>query len=212
MDRIKTKASRATGRSELRCQTVIALASRPPDTTTMSHFQPLLLYDRSLFDSSPYYVQYLSSCSWLLHSALKVLEPSSSYSVLTPSPPFSPLFPLMPRSSHPSRPACIPLRAVRSGLPSTPKQPHHPLTRPGKSLGRSLYDLGQRFFLLDPLREPGEVRFACPGVDVDLWYPGSFSGRGMGVTKGVGQRGCDRLLECRWGEGRTRGRRKRLLD
>lgn len=36
---------------------------------------------------------------------------------------------------------------------------------------------------MDPLREPGEVRFSGPGVDVDLFV----FGRGLGVTKGVGQ-------------------------
>jgi hypothetical protein len=134
MDRIKTKASRATGRSELRCQTVIALASRPPDTTTMSHFQPLLLYDRSLFDSSPYYVQYLSSCSWLLHSALKVLEPSSSYSVLILSPPFSPLFPrapyLSPRLYSSSRYPLRPSQHSQTTSSSSHKTQQKPRSQP----------------------------------------------------------------------------------
>jgi hypothetical protein len=157
------------------------------------------------FGHFAYYVQYLSSCASSLRRLLDIPDTSHPTDLACVMPTLNPPFPLCSNLGLPSTGLffVIPL-AIRSGLPSTPKQPHHPLTRPGKSLGRSFDDLGQRFFLLDPLGEPGEVRFACPGVDVDLQYPGSFSGRGWGIAR-VGQRRFDRLLEHRRGVGRVRG-------
>ena len=97
---MKTKASRATGRSELRYQTVIALAPRFPDETLMSHFQPLLLYDRSVFDIS--LTTY--SISLLALACCKVRSRSQTLLVLLRANPEPTFLPALPSCSVPLTP------------------------------------------------------------------------------------------------------------